>query len=317
MNRRQALKIIGLREDDITEDKLKKEYRAKILEFHPDKNKAPDAAAKFIEIQEAFSVLKESDSESENGIDSDEYRGESYNDLLKKFMSTVFQEESPLVAKIVEIICKKICLILEHSSDHIIGYLRNINRDTLKTIHSFLSKYSGVFHLSSDIFEKIEEILQHVNTELTVDEYIVLNPTLEDLMSEENIYILKYLDRSYLVPLWQHEMVFDISGQNLVVKNYPILPENMELDECNILTVRLQYHLQELWGREVKVDIGGKLFTITGNMLKMTGEPQHIEYCDLGVPYNNTDNVLDASQRQSIIFMVTVVNDPLKEYYPI
>ena len=300
MNRRQALKILGLREDEFTEDILKKEYRAKILEFHPDKNKAPDAAAKFIEIQEAFYFLKDSD--------SDEYRGESYNDLLKKFMSTVFREESPLVAKIVEIICKKICFILEHSSDHIIEYLRNINRDTLAKIYSVLSKYRGVFHLSSDIFEKIEGMLRQVNAELTVDEYIVLNPTLEDLMSEENIYILKYLDRSYLVPLWQHEMVFDVSGQNLVVKNFPILPENMELDECNVLTVRLQYHLQELWDREVAVEIGGKKFLIAGNTLKMTGETQQIEYWDLGVPYNNVDNVLDTLQKQPVVLMVTVVN---------
>jgi molecular chaperone DnaJ len=58
MNRKQALNILGLREDEFTEDKLKKEYRAKILEYHPDKNKAPDASAKFIEIQEAYGVLK-------------------------------------------------------------------------------------------------------------------------------------------------------------------------------------------------------------------------------------------------------------------
>lgn len=305
MNRRQALKIIGLREDDFTEDKLKKEYRAKILEYHPDKNKASDAAAKFIEIQEAYAVLREDC--SNHTEESYEYRGESYNDLLKTFMSTVFREESPLLSKIVEIICKKICLIVEHNSDHIIEYLRNINRDTLAKIYSVLSKYRGVFHLSSDIFEKIEEILRQPN-ERMVDEYIVLNPTLEDLMSEENIYILKYLDRSYLVPLWQHEMVFDVSGQNLVVRNFPILPENMELDECNVLTVRLQYHLQELWDQEVAVEIGGKQFLITGNTLKMTGETQQIKYWDLGVPYNNMDNVLDTSQRQPVVFIVTVVN---------
>jgi hypothetical protein len=303
MNRQKALNILGLREDAFTEDQLKKEYRSKILEYHPDKNKSPDAAERFIEIQSAYSFLKDSD--------SDEYRGESYNDLLKKFMSTVFREESPLVAKIVEMICKKICLIVEHNSDHIIEYLRNINRDTLTTIYSVLSKYRGIFHLSSDIFEKIEEILRvdSNNIELTVDEYIVLNPTLENLMSEENIYILKYLDRSYLVPLWQHEMVFDVSGQNLFVKNFPILPENMELDECNVLTVRLQYTLQELWGREVEVEIGGKQFKIGGNMLRMVGDPQQIEYSREGIPYNNMDDVLDTSQKQSIIFIVTVVND--------
>jgi hypothetical protein len=106
-------------------------------------------------------------------------------------------------------------------------------------------------------------------------------------------------------------MVFDISGQNLVVKNFPILPENMELDECNVLTVKLQYHLRELWDREVEIEIGGKQFTIGGNILKMTGSPQRIEYYDLGVPYNNVDNVLDTSQKQSVVFIVTVSNDIL------
>jgi hypothetical protein len=311
MNRKQALKILGLREDDFTEDKLKKEYRAKILEFHPDKNKSPEASAKFIEIQEAYSILRNID----NAMESDEYVGESYNSLLKKFMSTIFREETdvpPLVVNIIEIVCKKICLMIEHRSEYIIEYLRNINRDTLKTIHSVLSKYRGIFHFSSDIFEKIEEILRgesNNNRDLKVDEYIVLNPTLEDMMSEENIYILKYLDQSYLVPLWQHEMDFDVSGQNLVVRSFPILPENMELDDCNVLTVRLQYNLRELWGREVIVEIGGKQFAICGNMLKMTGEPQKIEYYEVGVPYNNMKDVLDASQKQSIIFMVTVRND--------
>ena len=313
MKRKEALNILGIREDEFTEDKLKKEYRAKILEYHPDKNNSPDAAAKFIEIQDAYRYLRNTETEEY------EYSGESYNDLLKKFMSTIFREETdvpPLVAKIIEIICKKICAILEHSSDHIVEYLRNINRDTLKTIHSVLSKYRGIFHFSSDLFEKIEEILAvdlDSNGGVKVDEYIVLNPTLDDLMSEENIYILKYLDRSYLVPLWQHEMIFDVSGQNLVVKNFPILPDNMELDECNVLTVRLQYNLLDLWERDIEIEVGSKQFMICGNRMRITGEPQYIEYCGVGVPYNNMECVLDASQKQSILFIVTIVNDISKE----
>jgi len=302
MNRRQALEILGIREADFTESVLKTEYRSKILQFHPDKNKSHDASAKFIEIQTAYDFLRKT-GEHEH----DDYRGKSYNDILAAFLSTIFREDidGSIIAKIIELICKKICRILDTNSEHIIEYLRNINRDTLKKIYSVLSKYRRAFHFSTDLFEKIEEILLGADC----DECIVLNPTLDDLLSEENIYILKHHGRSFLVPLWQHELIFDISGESLVVKNYPILPDNMELDESNVLTVRLQFELEELWRREISVDVGGKLFAIGGNMLSLTDLPQMIEYCGVGVPYNDAENVLDATQKQPVVFMVTISNN--------
>lgn len=321
MNLKQAFNILGIREEDAPED-VKKAYRSKILQFHPDKNKSPDAAERFREIQAAYKYLQSSEDISDNGEVDDEY--ESYNDILKTFLATVFREEStPLVAKIIELICKKICLIIEHNVEHIIDYLRTINRDTLKLVYGVLVKYRTVLHLSSELIERISEIFKKGEEE---DEYIVLNPDLEDLMSEENVYILKREDRSYLVPLWHHEMTFDHSVNGVdsecnnaagaapgkkvcafTVKCFPVLPENMELDEWNNLTVRLQYYYAELWDREVVVEVGGRPFMIRGNTLRLTGEPQRVEYLDCGVPYNNSEDVLDASKKQSVVFIITIV----------
>ena len=297
MNRKRALEILEIQENDLSESgyDIKREYRKKILQFHPDKNKAPDASAKFLEIQEAYAFLQQDDAATKE---------ESYDDMMNSFLFSVFKDEvtTPLVAKIIEIICKKICPLIEHSADHIIEYLRTINRDTLRMIRGVLSKYWATLHLSSDLLEKIDEIL-------LADECIVLNPLLEDLLSDENVYILKREDRSYLVPLWHHEMAFDHSGNGFMVKCFPVLPDNMELDECNVLTVRLQYYLSELWDREAVVVIGGKPFVISGRDLKMTGEPQRIEYLDCGLPYNNADDILDVSRKQSVVFIVTVEGD--------
>lgn len=292
MNRRHAFEILELKEDS-QEDEIKREYRKKILQFHPDKNRSPNASERFLEIQEAYTFLQQYDSSTQSSST------ESYNEILKTFLFSAFREETAIV-KIIEIICKKMCNIIEHNSDNIIEYLHTINRDTLKIIYSILLKYRTTLNLSSELIERINRIL-------TEEESIVLNPTLEDLMSDANVYVLKREERSYLVPLWHHEMVFDHSGNIFNVKCFPILPENMELDECNVLTVRLQYHLSEVWEQEVYVEIGGIPFVIHGNRLRLTSEPQQIEYCGVGVPYNNMEDVLDMSQKQSILFIVTVI----------
>lgn len=44
-----------------TADEIKRAHRKLALEFHPDRNKAPDAAAKFNEIQAAYEVLSDAD----------------------------------------------------------------------------------------------------------------------------------------------------------------------------------------------------------------------------------------------------------------
>jgi hypothetical protein len=57
------------------------------------------------------------------------------------------------------------------------------------------------------------------------------------------------------------------------------------------------------------VEIGSKPFVIRGDLLRLTDEPQQIKYESSGIPYNDSDNVLDASRKQSIIFDVTVSRD--------
>ena len=293
MNLKLALNILGLRED-ADDDEMKTAYRSKILQFHPDKNKSSDAAEKFREIQTAYRYLQ---------FLSDEDHDESYTDILKIFLSTVFREETtPLISKIIEIISKKLCLLVDHNVDHIIDYLRTLNRDTLKIVYDVLMKYRTVLHLSSELIERINELIR------TDEECIVLNPGLDDLLSDQNVYILRRDDRSYLVPLWHHEMTFDHSGNVFSVKCFPILPDNMELDECNNLTVSLQYNSSELWDREVVVEIGGKPFVIVGNTLQLTSETQYVKYLDCGIPYNNSDNVIDVSKKQSVMFIITIIN---------
>lgn len=54
--KRDFYDVLGVKKT-ASSDELKKAYRQQALKFHPDRNKAPDAAEKFKEISEAYEVL--------------------------------------------------------------------------------------------------------------------------------------------------------------------------------------------------------------------------------------------------------------------
>lgn len=93
MSKRDYYDILGVPRN-ATKDQIKDEYRKLALKYHPDRNKAPDAEAKFKEISEAYAVL--SDDEKRNqydnfghaGIDGryspeDIFRGVDFDEILR------------------------------------------------------------------------------------------------------------------------------------------------------------------------------------------------------------------------------------------
>ena len=290
MNRKKAIEILGIKDDD-DEDEWKRKYRAKILQYHPDKNSHPGATDKFREVKEAYEVLMDDRSDHFEDLSDS-----SYEDAMRAFFSTFNDKDQ------VPILAKKICELLISrlwtNSSALLDYLAKINRPLLALLYKILLNYGSAFHLPEGVLSKVEEVLNR-----TLEEYIVLNPTLEDLLSEENIYKLKYGENTYFVPLWHHDMVFD---RGLNVRCFPILPDNMELDECNVLTVRLEYSVEEVWNREVELVVGGRLLKFDGRDLRMTEEPQKILLNGCGVPYNNIADVLDCGVRQDILLEIVV-----------
>ena len=59
MANRDYYEVLGVSKNDSEED-IRKAFRKKALEYHPDRNKSPDAESKFKEINEAYQVLSDS-----------------------------------------------------------------------------------------------------------------------------------------------------------------------------------------------------------------------------------------------------------------
>ncbi|MFQ5951483.1 MAG: molecular chaperone DnaJ [Candidatus Geothermarchaeales archaeon] len=93
MGKRDYYEILGL-ERDASPDQLKSSYRKLALKYHPDRNKEPEAEAKFKEISEAYAVLSDEEKRGQYdrfghaGIDQrysaeDIFRGADFGEIFR------------------------------------------------------------------------------------------------------------------------------------------------------------------------------------------------------------------------------------------
>jgi len=298
MNRARAYDILGLNPKETHSiDTIKKHYRIRILKYHPDKNTDPDAASMFRETRSAYEYLSTTWSDP----DEDSHKHTSYEEILKSFISSLFKEEggeSSILSKIGEMLMKRLIRVC---NTNITEYLKKIDAKILKKVYDLLHKYQDVFHISDTFLESIKDILRE-----PIAECILLNPSLEDLFAE-NVYKLKHESSTFLVPLWHQDLVYDHQGQDLHVKCFPVLPDNMELDEWNNLYVYLEFHLLEIFGKtSVDVHIGGRIYKFNPKHLRLTEDAQEIECEHDGIAYINQKNMFDVSQKQAIYFVVRI-----------
>lgn len=287
-------------------DELKRQYRAKALLYHPDKNKSPDAVSKFQEIRESYDYLltyqdfMEPDIECnpfENDDETGPERG-TYRWILFSFLKNILQTETHQT--LFYTIIKRVITTCENSS---LETLEKLDKTMLIKIYEILKRYKESFHFTQNYIEKIEAII----TEKTRnDECIILNPTLDDLF-ENNLYRLKVNNFIYIIPLWHHELVYDNSGSDIYVKCNPMLPENIEIDNKNNLFVDVEFKVADIWGKDIlEVSVGKQTFTINPSLLKLQSN-QSIVFARQGISKINNENVYDISKKRDVTINIKLV----------
>jgi hypothetical protein len=154
--------------------------------------------------------------------------------------------------------------------------------------------------------EKIDEIIENKERKNFTKEriHIILHPLLEDLF-ENNLYRLS--EHNIIVPLWHHELIYDISGIELCVECYPVLPENVTIDEDNNLHVLLNYHLNEVMSLEIiEINLGNKTFHIERKLLYLREFQKYVLKKE-GIVKINEENIYDISEKSTIIFYIHMI----------
>jgi hypothetical protein len=149
MNTILACELLDIDIHDISSNKLKKQYYLKALEYHPDKNKTPNASLKFQQIKEAYEFLEEHKKWSSGT--KPEFNMSSYESLLKFFAGTL---EENLKEEYTYIFINKLLTICEKQALEI---LKSIDDKKFHTIYKILTKYKNIFHLSQHFYDEMEK----------------------------------------------------------------------------------------------------------------------------------------------------------------
>jgi DnaJ-class molecular chaperone len=304
INYNSACENLGIdKNKKITREYLKKAYRMNALKYHPDKNSSQDASVKFQQIHESYEYLMKSleynifggnnDGNADND-DNDDNDNEKtgYSGILFSFLKNIMKNDGNTDG-LYYIIIDKISNMCEKKG---LELIEKIDKNKLIKIYDIIKKYGEFLHFSNDFIEKIQQVL---NDKIKNDECIILNPSINDLLAN-NLYKLRVNDFTYIVPLWHHELVYDNSGNDIYVKCFPMLPDNVSIDEHNNIHIECKYDIKEILNKEyIEVNIGNHFFDFYTKELFV--KPKQTLVCKgEGISKINTKDIYDISKKSDV-----------------
>jgi len=279
---------------------IKKQYRKLALKYHPDKNTSADAAAKFVEISEAYEFLCHY-LDGKDTTPSFRVHSPSYSELLREFILSIFSEnpvsaihDNTYLAQFLHSIIDKITRACEDTS---VDFLRKINKTVLMKLYDILYAYKDVFVITDLFLSKLHAILEE---KMKDDCCIILHPSLDDLFNC-HLYKLHYENQMFVIPLWHHELVYDVSGSDVYVKCFPILPRDMTIDTDNNIIVEVTCNIGEIFetgGLEIMLET--MRVWIPATQVRLVKE-QTIVIKGKGIPTIQTDNIYDITKKSNIL----------------
>ena len=291
MRYKEACELLEVN-NDVSIQNIKKQYRLKALLYHPDKNPSEDASAKFQEISEAYHYLLDHESSGgDSEIDDEILSNMDYKYYLFMFLKNTIKgnsQESLLYA-----VLKKITTLC---SEKAIQLLQNLEKPSLIKIYEILKKNRYYLHIESELLDKIEEL---ISGKIENDECVILQPHIDDLF-ENNLYKLTVNQHIYIVPLWHNNLVYDNSGNDIYVKCFPILDDNIEIDKQNNIHIQHVTTITSIWeSKELYIELGKRKIEIPIEQITLK-KKQVICLKNMGISQINPNDIYDVSNKAHI-----------------
>jgi len=252
----------------ITEKLVKQKYREMALRLHPDKNgSTPTAVAQFQELGAAYERLC-------NGVGLN----------VKPDVRTLFEN---IIEHITEM-CEETAL----------AYLDKLEKGILIHIQQLLYMNRDGFPFGNKFLEKIAKILSA--KEGSNGNKLVVRPTLADLF-DNNLYRYCVDDHILIIPMWHHELVYDISGVEFLVECLPILPEGCTINEKNDIFIKKEFEMLYVIKCEtlaIEICEGWTCVIEVKNLLIRREQIYHL--CGVGISRQNIKDMYNIEKRGDI-----------------
>jgi len=320
------LDILELNYDELSKERIKKQYYKLALKYHPDKNgNSTEANENFKNINEAYLFFINEYDDNTNNILKEDNNSKTYFDfvslltskdsifylnLLTSFITSIIKGD---INNTITSIIKNIVICANNNlTKSILSDLNTLDKYQLIEIYTLLCKYQDVFHIKKDTLEFVSLLIKE---KYKNDEIIMLTPSITDLLNDK-LYKLNVNNTIYIVPLWHNEVYFDTIDSSLnneiIVLCKPILPDGITIDENNNVYCKLHINIQlELTNllnssQFVSLYIGDKEYFIPLNSLYIVSE-QIYKIKNKGILIVNEDNIYDDSIRGDIIVKILLV----------
>ena len=157
------------------------------------------------------------------------------------------------------------------------------------------------------MFNKLRNFLSKKNSIVYVDCESKLNEVLEDLFLD-NLYVLNKEEQNIIIPLWHHELTYEINNKEIVVKINPQLPENCIIDNYNNIYFHytLKFNSELLDKNEIDFEINNINYKIKVNTLKIMRK-QEIIFKNQGISMIDSKDIYKNDKKSNLIIIINLI----------
>jgi DnaJ-class molecular chaperone len=312
----KARELLNLKYKYTLED-LKKNYRLLALKHHPDKNANSEESCEiFKEVNNAYLYLLNFDISHEpvtshmfNGGDNHGSSGEnggsdSYMSIFRIFIQSLLQKMTVISQENTSLtINTLIKIIVEDCQELSIKMFEDLDKEAAYNIYEIITTYHKAFHISVEKLELFEKIM--IN-KMALDNMVVISVSLDDLMGENNIYVLEHDEKKFYIPLWHTELYYklgktDNTSVDLIVRCIPVTPSHIYIDSNNDIYIDIRMRILDLLEKQcIEFEIGGKKFMINAAALYIKNNQTYV-LSGAGIPIINSKNMYDIAEKSSIV----------------